>query len=63
MFINPGDTAKPIYHWIRNYVVYRHYSEIRHGDRLRNYVSNDIFVFAVSSGLTKILPKNISYIP
>ena len=28
----------------------------RHGDRPHNYVSNDIFGFAVSPGLTKILP-------
>ena len=31
-------------------------SEIMHGDRPHNYVSNDIFGSAVSPGLTKILP-------
>ena len=31
-------------------------SAIRHGDRPHSYVSNDIFGFAVSPGLTKILP-------
>ena len=34
---------------------YYHYSEIRHGDRPHNYVSNAIFGFAVSPGLTNIL--------
>ena len=29
---------------------------MRHGDRPHNYVSNYIFGFAISSGLTKILP-------
>ena len=49
IFVNPRDTANQIYHWMRNY------SEIRHGDRPHNYVSNDIFGFAVSLGLMKIL--------
>ena len=33
-----------------------YYSEIRHGDTAHDYGSNDIFGFAVSPGLTKILP-------
>ena len=39
--------------WLLRYYYWR--SEIRHGDRPHNYVSNGIFGFAVSTGLTKIL--------
>ena len=45
-----------IFSSILRYYYRTYYSEIRHGDRLDNYVSNDIFGFAVSLGLTKILP-------
>ena len=42
--------------WLLCYYYWTLDSEIRHGDRPHNYVSYDIFGFAVSPGLTKILP-------
>ena len=42
--------------WLLRYYYWTYYSDMRHGDRPHNYVSNYIFGFAISSGLTKILP-------
>ena len=42
--------------WLLRYYYWTYYSNMRHGDRPHNYVSNYIFGFAISSGLTKILP-------
>ena len=39
-----------------------YYSAIRHGDIPHNYVSNDIFGFAVSPGLTTILPIDVYHV-
>ena len=42
--------------WLLRYYYWTYSSDMRHGDRPHNYVSNYIFGFAISSGLTKILP-------
>ena len=42
--------------WLLRYYYWTYYSDMRHGDRPHNYVYNYIFGFAISSGLTKILP-------
>ena len=55
LLVHP-DKSSTLCKWLLRYYYLTYYSEIRHIDRPHNYVSNDIFVFAVSSGLTKILP-------
>ena len=61
LLVHP-DTSSTLRKWLLRYYDTKYYSEIRHGDRAHHYVSSDIFGFAVSPGLTKILSmKKLSF--